>query len=127
MAESGGIWRRFLPASTANLAGMNQSNDVSTEWMLEAAEDSFAVVLTRLRHEVGCSLYRLAELGGLDRPYLSRLENGSKTNPGRATVLKISAGLIRAGADVLVVDQLLIASGNLPIFLLAGVPTTFDP
>ena len=106
---------------------MNQPNDYSTQWMLEASQDSFAVVLRRLRKQVGCSLYRLAESGGLDRPYLLRLENGSKTNPGRATVLKISAGLIRAGADVLVVDRLLVASGNLPIFVLAGVPVTFDP
>ena len=94
--------------------------------MLEAAEDSFAVVLTRLRRQVGCSLYRLAETGGLDRPYLHHLENGTKSNPSREMVLKISAALIRSGADVLVVDRLLLASGNLPIFLLAGVPTIFD-
>ena len=110
-----------------NPEGMNQPNDFSTEWMLEASQDPFAIVLRRLRKQVGCSLYRLAESGGLDRPYLSRLEHGSKTNPSRATVLKIAASLIRAGADVLAVDRLLVASGNLPIFLLAGVPTTFDP
>lgn len=106
---------------------MSQSDDNSVKWMLEGAEDSFAVVLARLRRQTGCSLYRLAESGGIDRPYLHRLENGTKTNPSRSTVLKISAGLVRAGADVLDVDRLLLASGNLPIFLMAGVPTIFEP
>ena len=104
---------------------MDQLNDLSIKWMIEASEVSFAVLLAQLRSEVGCSLYRLADSGGLDRPYLHRLENGSKSNPSRATVLKISAGLIRAGADVLVVDRLLLASGNLPIFLMAGVPAIY--
>ncbi|MDG0866404.1 helix-turn-helix domain-containing protein [Candidatus Lucifugimonas marina] len=106
--------------------GMDQPSSNSAKWMLEAAEDPFAVVLARLRHQVGCSLYRLAEIGELDRPYLHRLENGTKTNPSRETVLKISAALIRSGADVLVIDRLLLASGNLPIFMLAGVPSIFE-
>ena len=105
---------------------MDQSNGLLPKWMLESGEDSFAVVLARLRRQAGCSLYRLAETGGLDRPYLHRLENGTKTNPSQSTVLKISAALIRLGADVLVVDRLLLASGYLPIFMLAGVPTIFE-
>lgn len=94
--------------------------------MLDATEDSFAVVLARLRQQVGCSLYRLAEIGELDRSYLHRLENGTKTNPSQSTVLKISAAMIRSGADVLTVDRLLLAAGYLPIFMLAGVPSIFE-
>ena len=120
------VWQKFRTPRSASLERMDQSNSKSAKWMLEVAEDSFAVVLARMRHQVDCSLYRLAETGGLDRPYLHRLENGTKTNPSQSTVLRIAAALIRSGADVLVVDQLLIASGYLPIFTLAGVSTIFE-
>jgi transcriptional regulator with XRE-family HTH domain len=101
---------------------MDTSIDLSADWLLEAADEEFSVVLRRLRKQVGCSGYRLAELSGVDRPYLHRLEDGSKTNPSRQTVLKIGAGLIRSGGDVVTLDRLLLASGHLPIFMLAGVP-----
>lgn len=95
---------------------------ISPEWVLEAAKEEFSITLRRLREQVGRSGYQLAELGGLDRVYLHRLEVGMKTNPSQSTVLKIAAGLVRSGADILVVDLLLITAGHLPIFVFAEVP-----
>ena len=103
---------------------MHHAIDFTAKWVLEATEDTFAIVLRQLREEIDCSGYLLADVGEIDRPYLHRLEDGSKNHPSRSTVLKISAGLIRLGADVLVVDRLLLAAGHLPIFILAGVPTS---
>ena len=85
-------------------------------------EDDFASVLTRLVEAVGCSQYRLAEVAEIDRPYLHRLCSQQKRAPSRQTVVRLGAGLVRLGADILAMDELLWAAGYAPIFVFAGVP-----
>ena len=84
-------------------------------------EDDFASVLKRLIEAVGCSQYRLAEVSDVDRPYLHRLSSGEKRAPSRQTAIRLGAGLVRLGADILAVDELLLAAGYAPIFAFAGV------
>lgn len=88
----------------------------------ELAETDFASALKRLIGVVGCSQYRLAEIAEFDRPYLLRLCSGKKQRPSRAKVLKLGAGLVRLGADVLAIDVLLLAAGLAPIFIFVEVP-----
>ena len=99
---------------------MTDPQAILPDWLVAGQED-FAATLERLIEFVGCSKYRLAEVAEIDRPYLHRLVNGEKNRPSRQTAIKIGAGLVRLGADILAVDELLLAAGHAPIFLLADV------
>ena len=86
--------------------------------MLSSADFStiyFGSTIVTLRHRARISAYRLAELSGVDAPYLSRLERGEKRNPGRRTVARIAYGLARAGLSQEDVDSLYAAAGYLPV------------
>jgi transcriptional regulator with XRE-family HTH domain len=97
-------------------------DQVDEQGIWRLAEADFADALTRLMNVLGCTGYQLAELTEVDRPYLHRLSSGEKLHPSRKTVLKIAAGLVRLGADILVVDELLLTAGYAPIFIATGVP-----
>ncbi|NQW21564.1 MAG: helix-turn-helix transcriptional regulator [Chloroflexi bacterium] len=83
-----------------------------------------SVTLSRFREKFGCSNYRLAELSGVGRPYLHRIENGIKANLSRTIVVKIARGLVRLGVGVLEGHRLLVAAAHLPIFWFARVPSS---
>ena len=113
--------------TTSQTVEVMESIDYIFAWLDGASNEKFSEVVAQIRSDVDRSGYRLAEVADMDRTYLSRLERGSKDGPSRTTVLKIGAALVRLGADILVVDRLLLAAGLLPIFLIAGVPITPPP
>jgi hypothetical protein len=91
---------------------------------LGGPDEESSVTLSRFSEKFGCSNYRLAELSGVGRPYLHRIENEIKANLSRTIVAKIAAGLVRPGVGVLEGHRLLAAAGRLPIFLFARVPSS---
>ena len=53
----------------------------------------FIFVIKKIRLEKGLSLYKLSKITGLNRPYLTQLENNKKFNPSLATMYKIAHAL----------------------------------
>jgi hypothetical protein len=93
-----------------------------TTWLLEHVDgENFSRVLDRSLTDAGASTYLAAELSGVDRPYLHRLRTGAKEHPSRQTVVRVGAALVRLGLDLVIIDELLAASGHLPIFVLNGL------
>lgn len=58
-----------------------------------ASPTSLAEVLTRLRLELGLSMYELAKRTGINRSTLMRIEDGTTTNPDTATLNTLARGL----------------------------------
>ena len=63
------------------------------------------------------SKHELHRVTGLDQAYLKRLENGSKANPSRETVLMLAFALVRGNEAIELydVDELLLAAGYAPL------------
>lgn len=81
------------------------------------ARSEFAQLLRDLRERARKSRYELHKVTGLDQAYLKRLEDGSKSNPSRETVLMLCFALVR-GNEVLGIediDELLLAAGYAPL------------
>jgi transcriptional regulator with XRE-family HTH domain len=77
----------------------------------------FAKKLRQLIDKTTKTAYRISELSGVDRAYLSRLLSGKRTNPGRKTVLKLCLGLYSAGSvERYELDELLSEEGYGPLF-----------
>lgn len=84
---------------------------------LKSARSEFAELLQDLRERAKKSRYELHKTTGLDQAYLKRLEDGSKTNPSRETVLMLSLALVRGSEalDIADIDELLLAAGYAPL------------
>ena len=81
------------------------------------ARSEFSELLQDLRERARKSRYELHKVTGLDQAYLKRLEDGSKTNPSRETVLMLSFALVRGNEAIQIddVDELLLAAGYAPL------------
>jgi transcriptional regulator with XRE-family HTH domain len=88
---------------------MNLSTQLQTESIRFVA---FQVLLNQRRIQAGLSFQQLSERSWVNVAYLYQLETGRKAKPGRDVVIKIGIGL---GLSVEEVDELLQASGHLPI------------
>ncbi|AKG53574.1 hypothetical protein DGWBC_0911 [Dehalogenimonas sp. WBC-2] len=55
--------------------------------------DNFSEVFKWLLDKTGVSCYQICFFTHLDQGYLSRLKNGSKTNPSAETVIKIALAI----------------------------------
>lgn len=77
----------------------------------------FAELLQDLREKAKKSRYELHKVTGLDQAYLKRLEDGSKTNPSRETVLMLGFALVRGNEAIRIedIDALLLAAGYAPL------------
>ncbi len=77
---------------------------------------NFGDKLQNLRKKSGKSRYRLWQLTGLDRAFLSRLETGKK-NPSRNTVMLLGLALVHGCGEITCdeIDELLLAAGYAPL------------
>jgi len=73
---------------------------------------NFAHYLKKQIAESGLSYQQLAERSAVDVAYIHRLASGKAINPGRNVVIRLGIGL---GLDVYGVDELLKATGQLPL------------
>lgn len=71
---------------------------------------SFGITLRTMREARKVSQYRLAQEAGLDRSYLSRLEDGTR-QPSRATVMALAVALELSDHET---DELRQAAGFAP-------------
>ncbi|MCL5960215.1 MAG: helix-turn-helix domain-containing protein [Chloroflexi bacterium] len=85
--------------------------------MQGAVRSEFAELLQVLRERAKKSRYELHKVTGLDQAYLKRLEDGSKTNPSRETVLMLCFALARGNEDIHLedIDELLLSAGYAPL------------
>ena len=64
----------------------------------------FSIVFSQLLGKADISCYRISEFSYIDQGYLSCLRNGTKTNPGPETVMKISLALVRCSEKITLID-----------------------
>lgn len=64
----------------------------------------FSVVFSQLLEKANISCYRISEFSYIDQGYLSRLRNGTRTNPGPETVMKISLALVHCSEKITLID-----------------------
>ena len=85
--------------------------------MQGSVRPEFSELLQQLRGRAKKSRYELHKVTGLDQAYLKRLEDGSKDNPSRETVLMLSFALVRGNEviDIEDIDELLLAAGYAPL------------
>jgi transcriptional regulator with XRE-family HTH domain len=84
---------------------------------IDPLKGDFSKKLGQLLDKTTKTAYRIAELSGVDRAYLSRLLSGKKTNPGRKIILKLCLGLYSAGGvERYELDELLSEEGYEPLF-----------
>lgn len=76
-----------------NTLHMKTRNDDRNDQSSEPAPSSIAELLTRLRLEVGISMYGLAKRTGINRSTLMRIEDGTTTNPDTGTLNILARGL----------------------------------
>jgi len=81
--------------------------------------NEFQTTLTRLLAQSGKSVTQVAMLGGVDRAYLKRLLDGSKSNPSVETLFRI---WMRLSIDPRVVDEFLTFPHGLAELLYAQAP-----
>ena len=55
--------------------------------------DDFSRAFADVLHRAGVSRYQISQYTGLDQGYLSRLQNGDKSNPSPETVMKLCLAL----------------------------------
>lgn len=53
----------------------------------------FVFVIKNIREKKGITIYRLSKITGINRPYLTELENNKKFNPSLRTMYKIAHAL----------------------------------
>ena len=94
---------------------------------MEYNPTEFSNTLKRLRERCGKSRYRLAQLSGLDKGYLGRLESGKRRNPSRDTVMKIALALVEGSTQVSIhdVNELLLSARHAPL-LSRGESVSFN-
>ena len=73
---------------------------------------SFSRLLNDYFNRAGLSYQKAAQACWVDVAYLHRLVSGSKKNPSRDIVLRLSVGL---GLNVAETDELLMAAGHAPL------------
>ncbi len=95
---------RFIPA----LNGVASVRPGS----VHGGEVAFKDLLRLARLEQGLSFHQLAERAHVDVAYLHRLEDGQASRPGRNVAIRIAIGL---GLDLEATEELLFASGHLPL------------
>ncbi len=84
---------------------------------MSVSYSEFASLLRHLRIRARKSRYALHKATGLDQAYLKRLEEGSKVNPSRETVLMLAFALVRGNETIQLedLDELLLAAGFAPL------------
>jgi len=65
----------------------------------------FVFVIKNVREKKNITLYRLSKITGINRPYLTQLENNKKFNPSLSTMYKI-ANALNVKVDDLFYSQL---------------------
>ena len=64
----------------------------------------FSIVFGQLLGKANISCYRIGQFSHIDQGYLSCLRNGTKTNPGPETVMKISLALAHCSEKITISD-----------------------
>jgi len=60
----------------------------------------FSIVFGQLLEKANISCYRISDFSNIDQGYLSCLRNGTKTNPGPETIMKISLALVHCSEKI---------------------------
>ena len=64
----------------------------------------FSIVFDQLLGKANVSCYRVSDFSHIDQGYLSCLRNGTKSNPGPETVMKISLALVHCSEKITLMD-----------------------
>lgn len=67
-------------------------------------DNNFSVAFTGLLKRFGVTCYQIGKYTGLDQAYLSRLNNGEKTNPSPETIMKICLALAHYSEKIMLHD-----------------------
>lgn len=77
-------------------------------------DNRFQEVFSQLLRKGGVSCYQIYQYTGIDQAYLSRLRNGTKSNPSPEIVVKIGLALVGNSSKITIYDieELMNATGR---------------